>query len=30
MNIDDVKQIEIPEGTVKKIIRDGEVIWEAR
>lgn len=30
MNLSDVKQIVIPEGTVKRIIRNGEVIWEAR
>ena len=30
MSLDDVKRIEIPEGSVKRIVRNGEVIWEAR
>lgn len=30
MNLSDVKRIVIPEGTVKRIVRNGEVIWEAR
>lgn len=30
MSLDEVKSIAIPEGSVKRIIRNGEVIWEAR